>query len=69
MPYINNGVYSTFGRGYTNSALKREGSCFTLNNQPIRIASGALHYFRIHPDQWPDRLAKLRAAGLNCVET
>lgn len=34
-----------------------------------RLLSGALHYFRIHPAQWEDRLAKARALGLNAVET
>ncbi|MET7639094.1 beta-galactosidase family protein [Streptomyces sp. NPDC005438] len=34
-----------------------------------RVLSGGMHYFRVHPDQWPDRLAKLRAMGLDTVET
>ena len=42
---------------------------FHLNGSPFRILSGALHYFRIVPDYWPDRLRKLRALGLNTVET
>ncbi|NLW87398.1 MAG: beta-galactosidase [Planctomycetes bacterium] len=28
-----------------------------------------MHYFRIHPDLWEDRLLKLKACGLNTVET
>ncbi|KAJ3615417.1 hypothetical protein MTP99_007473 [Tenebrio molitor] len=28
-----------------------------------------MHYFRIPPELWQDRLRKLRAAGLNTVET
>jgi beta-galactosidase GanA len=28
-----------------------------------------MHYFRIPPQYWRDRLRKLRAAGLNTVET
>lgn len=31
--------------------------------------SGALHYFRVHPDQWATRLAWLRHLGLDTVET
>lgn len=31
--------------------------------------SGALHYFRVHPDLWQDHLRKLRASGSNAVET
>jgi beta-galactosidase len=34
-----------------------------------RILSGALHYFRVLPQQWPHRLGMLRAMGLNTVET
>lgn len=31
--------------------------------------SGAIHYFRVVPDHWNDRLLKLKAMGLNTVET
>lgn len=40
-----------------------------LNGKPIRLISGAIHYFRIHPNYWRDRLRKLRASGANTVET
>ncbi|MEV4257664.1 beta-galactosidase family protein [Spirillospora sp. NPDC049652] len=33
------------------------------------LVSGALHYFRVLPEQWPQRLAMLRALGLDAVET
>ena len=33
------------------------------------IRSGAIHYFRVMPEYWEDRLFKLKAAGLNTVET
>ena len=46
-----------------------ENGRFHHNNQPIRLLSGAMHYFRIRPDQWRDRLNKLRLMGLNTVET
>ncbi|MBC6450702.1 glycoside hydrolase family 35 protein [Actinokineospora xionganensis] len=42
---------------------------FLLDGEPIRLVSGALHYFRVHPEQWADRLAAARAMGLNTVET
>ncbi len=42
---------------------------FLLDGQPVRILSGALHYFRIHPDQWRDRLVRARELGLNTIET
>lgn len=37
--------------------------------QPHRIISGALHYFRVHPELWEDRLKRLVALGCNTVET
>ncbi|MEU6619804.1 beta-galactosidase family protein [Streptomyces litmocidini] len=42
---------------------------FRLDDRPFRIISGGLHYFRVHPDQWADRLRKARLLGLNTVET
>ncbi|KOG25358.1 glycoside hydrolase family 35 protein [Streptomyces viridochromogenes] len=42
---------------------------FLLDGRPVRLLSGALHYFRVHEAQWGHRLAMLRAMGLNCVET
>ncbi|WP_248762319.1 beta-galactosidase family protein [Pseudarthrobacter sp. SSS035] len=42
---------------------------FMLDGQPHRILSGALHYFRVHPDQWADRIRKARQMGLNTIET
>ncbi|MFJ9640553.1 beta-galactosidase family protein [Streptomyces sp. NPDC101178] len=42
---------------------------FRLDGKPVRLLSGALHYARVHEDQWEHRLAMLAAMGLNCVET
>lgn len=42
---------------------------FTLDGRPLRILSGAMHYFRVLPEQWDARLSLLRAMGLNTVET
>lgn len=49
--------------------LTIEGRQFLFNGTPIRILSGALHYFRIVPEYWQDRLLKLKACGFNTVET
>ncbi|MFJ1656224.1 glycoside hydrolase family 35 protein [Streptomyces sp. NPDC088337] len=37
--------------------------------RPHRVLAGSLHYFRVHPEQWADRLARLAALGLNTVDT
>ncbi len=42
---------------------------FLLDGEPFRILSGALHYFRVHPGQWADRIRKARQLGLNTIET
>lgn len=42
---------------------------FYLDNKPFRLYSGAMHYFRVLPEYWEDRLKKLKALGMNCVET
>lgn len=42
---------------------------FLLDGAPFRILAGALHYFRIHPDHWADRIHKARLMGLNTIET
>ncbi|NIK61656.1 glycoside hydrolase family 35 protein [Kribbella shirazensis] len=44
-------------------------SDFLLDGRPFRIVSGALHYFRVHPDAWADRIEKARLMGLNTIET
>ncbi len=49
--------------------LTSENGRFLLNGRPYRILSGAMHYFRICPEYWPDRLEKLKQCGFNTVET
>ncbi|MEF9907541.1 beta-galactosidase [Streptomyces sp. P9-A2] len=51
------------------SALTTSSDGFLLHGEPFRVISGAMHYFRIHPGQWADRLRKARLMGLNTVET
>ncbi|MDI9588467.1 MAG: glycoside hydrolase family 35 protein [Gleimia sp.] len=42
---------------------------FELDGKPIQIISGSMHYFRIHPSQWEERLDQACELGLNTVET
>ena len=44
-------------------------SDFLLDGEPFRVLAGALHYFRVHPGQWADRIRKARLMGLNTIET
>lgn len=42
---------------------------FELDGRPHRVLAGALHYFRVHPELWVDRIRKARLMGLNTIET
>jgi len=42
---------------------------FYLDGKPFQIISGSIHYFRVVPQYWRDRLLKLVAMGCNTVET
>ena len=42
---------------------------FYMDGEPFQILSGAIHYFRVVPEYWEDRLKKLKACGFNTVET
>jgi hypothetical protein len=51
----------TFSVDYNNHYFVKDG-------KPWQYISGSVHYFRIHPDLWEDRLAKVRALGLNAIQ-
>jgi len=42
---------------------------FYLDGEKMKIISGSIHYFRIVPEYWRDRLEKLKMLGANTVET
>ena len=42
---------------------------FYLDGEPFQIISGSIHYFRVLPEYWKDRLEKLAALGCNTIET
>ncbi len=41
---------------------------FYLNDQPFFLCSGDIHYFRIHPTQWAERLRLMKDFGLTAVQ-
>ena len=49
--------------------FKISGNQFVRDGEAIKIISGAVHYFRNMPDTWRDIFKKMKAMGLNCVET
>ncbi|CAL1376535.1 unnamed protein product [Linum trigynum] len=42
---------------------------FWKDGHPFRIIGGDLHYFRTVPEYWEDRLLKVKALGLNTIQT
>lgn len=50
-------------------ALSLDEDSFYIHGKKTRILSGSIHYFRVVPDYWADRLKKLKAMGLNTVDT
>ncbi|WP_192987662.1 glycoside hydrolase family 35 protein [Carnobacterium mobile] len=42
---------------------------FLLDGKPFKIMSGAIHYFRVLPEDWYHSLYNLKALGFNTVET
>ena len=61
-------VYEYYTKGGIKSGLEAKGNYFKLNGKELRILSGSLHYFRVLPEQWKDRLLKMKAVGLNTVQ-
>ena len=55
--------------GRQSGLVPADVNAFTLNGKPFRLVSGSIHYFRVHPVYWRDRLKKLRAVGANAVDT
>lgn len=49
--------------------FKIVGNNFVKDGKEIKIISGAVHYFRNMKDTWQDIFKKMKAMGLNCVET
>lgn len=62
-------LYEYYTGGGIQQGLNANQSYFTLNNKNFTIYSGAMHYFRVPKAYWKDRLRRMRAAGLNTVET
>ena len=42
---------------------------FCLDGKPVKLLSGAVHYFRLMREYWEDCLYNLKAMGFNTVET
>ena len=50
-------------------SLEARDKAFYLDRKKVTIVSGAMHYFRVVPEYWKDRMLQMKACGLNCLET
>ncbi|TFC20592.1 beta-galactosidase [Cryobacterium sp. MDB1-18-2] len=57
------------GGGVTVADFAIGETDFLLDGTPFRVLAGAIHYFRVHPDHWADRIHKAWLMGLNTIET
>ncbi|UVJ38457.1 beta-galactosidase family protein [Arthrobacter sp. CJ23] len=53
----------------THAILSYHDAVLYRSGERYRILAGAIHYFRVHPEHWADRLRKLKAMGANTVDT
>lgn len=49
--------------------IRFDSRCFQIDGEDVFLYTGTMHYFRVAKSLWRDRLQKLKAAGLNGVET
>ena len=49
--------------------LDPKNNTFLRNGKPHRYVSGSIHYFRVLPPSWRDRLEKIRLGGANTITT
>lgn len=69
MPFETTGARASAMPTTSAPALSWQDGALVRHGREHRMLSGALHYFRIHPDQWEDRLRRLAAMGANTVDT
>ena len=60
------GFHTTSSRSFV---VDWKNDVFLKDGEPFRYISGSFHYFRVPRFYWQDRLSKMKAAGLNAVQT
>ena len=58
--------HQTAARSFT---VDYKNNVFLKDGEPFRYISGSIHYFRVPRVFWRDRLEKMKAAGLNAIQT
>jgi len=60
---------ATAGTGGSTRSFEISNDAFVKDGNPLVLRSGSLHYFRVPPTYWQDRIRRLKALGLNSVTT
>ncbi|PIO27867.1 hypothetical protein AB205_0176940, partial [Aquarana catesbeiana] len=55
-------------RGDPSFTIDYVRDCFLKDGKCFRYISGSIHYFRVPPVYWKDRLLKMYMTGLNAVQ-
>ena len=50
-------------------AIDYDSNQFLKDGEPFRYISGSMHYFRIPPEHWEDRMIKAKYLGINTIQT
>lgn len=59
-------IHSSSSRSFV---VDRKNNVFLKDGKPFRYISGSFDYFRVPRFYWKDRMAKMKAAGLNALTT
>ena len=59
-------THSSSSRSFT---IDWKNNVFLKDGEPFRYISGSFHYFRVPKFYWQDRMMKMKAAGLNALQT
>ena len=62
-------IVSSFGCCGRSFEVDYQNKRFLKDGEPFRYIAGSFHYSRTLPEEWEDRLLKMKAGGLNAVQT
>ena len=64
-----NTVQSAPSSNLPSFVIDYKNNQFLKDGKPFRYISGSMHYFRIPPEHWEDRLLKAKYLGINTIQT
>uniref|UniRef100_A0A0K2ULT6 Beta-galactosidase n=1 Tax=Lepeophtheirus salmonis TaxID=72036 RepID=A0A0K2ULT6_LEPSM len=58
----------SFSSSKRSFLVDNESNTFLKDGKPFQYLSGSVHYARIPPEYWEDRMKKIRAGGFNAIQ-